>query len=406
MTELHRVLDRLFQIDKHDNANEPLTAPSSFVFVEPASPFSPDHSYEKLPITSQRGDGSIVPDINGRKNRSLGSPAFYLRGLETPAGDGVAADASAYAQILDRICEPVFGTDVNEPTGETADGSDAGTGTTVTADATTGFTAGDLIAVQGATSGRLQTRQVVSAAGADITIDRGLLDTTGTAEDAAESSVIYALASWDFDPSVQCVPHLAVDYERTDGRRQFLGALPTSAVFTFADGQAITVTLNGLMASDWSDEADADPSFSAAVEGSEIIAQDMRFYIGSSQYYARDHVITVDLGVQPLTADAGPNGHMGFVRVTPTVTWTCNIYRGADGRSADEALENTLQGEATQDVALSVGSAAGALAYFRMPAADVQAVVTELDGMEGLALTMKATRVTTSGIADFTFGVG
>lgn len=402
--ELER--NRLFRIGKHATAGESLTAPGSMIFVEPASPFAPNPAFEQLDRPSQRADGSMRPAINGRRLRDLGSPAFHLRGLETVGGDGVTVDASAHAQILDVILEAVFGSAPTEPTGETTDASDAGTGTTVTASTSTSFAAGDLIAIEGATSGRLQPRQVVSVSGADITIDRTLLDDTGAAEDAAEDSVIYALASWEWNPDTSSVKHLAVDYERETGRRLFVGALPTSCVFNFAEGQPITCTLNGLSSTTWSDEADANPSFSLATEGSEIIALDERFYIGGAQYLARDHQITVDLGIQPLTADAGPNGHLGFVRVSPSVTWTCSIYRGSDSRAATEAFENTLQGVSTQDLALAVGTSAGALAYWRMPAATIQATHTALDGLEGLALEARATRVSTSGIPDFVFGIG
>lgn len=358
-------------IGLHSSAADWETFPSSTVDIDPDQISKPEWTYVNLPINPYRGDGEGEPGINGAKAASIPLD-FVLRGVNSGAGDGVSTSAATKMDAIRLVLEALTGSAVSDDSGDTTDGVDAGTGTTVTMDGAAGNTDGNAILVKGATSGLYQAREVVSTSGADVTVCRALTS-GGGADTADEGEVAYASASWYLDADLGDHKHLGVDYEEDDGTRRQLYAGLGNGVFRLTGGAKLLFNTN-LVFSDWEDVASGLSAYSAPTRGDPTPVIDAPFWMGSSEYLAYGHEIDLGLQLSPRTSDNAPNGFYGHRVFGFNATWKFKILRGGLTREANEALLNTLQARATtQDLLLQVGRTPGACWAFRAPAADIMA---------------------------------
>jgi hypothetical protein len=357
----------------HTSTTDWTSTPGSLTFHRPLNSPIFDPGYTAIERADQRADGATTPALRGPKNVSLPDITVELTGL-SGGGAGDSTDASTLGHAVSDFLTSVMGQVASNATGETTDGSDAGSGTTVTADASTSFTDGDGILVKGTTSGKYVAREVTGASTADITIDRALTTDDGTADTADEGEVIYAART--YAPAMTTGDHVPfyLDAEGENFRRVFTGC-HASASLTLGAGGMAQLNLSGIMATDWTDSPEANPTYADPTTGSPIVLVDCPMWIGSALYYGS--VNSIDFGVtyEPRVAQGGPAGHWGMVATAKKApTFTGEINFGALDGEATDALLATWRGTyehsaPTFDVGIQMGRQPGSAAYFRAPAA-------------------------------------
>ncbi|WP_281955322.1 hypothetical protein, partial [Pseudophaeobacter arcticus] len=224
---------------------------SSLITVDALDGFHFSVDKERLEQPAMTGTGLRVASVAGKKMSSVPNLRLPLRGCKSGgAGDGVSAGAGANNELLDILLEHALGTPVVASTGDTTDGSDAGTGTTVTMDAASALVAGRGIVVKGADSGKLSAREVVSVSTADVTVDRGLTD-KGTAEDADEGEVAYGMDTYTVDWDLTNHKHLTAKLTKDSGLVETLLGLHCGGwELDFPSGAFATLALTGMDFSD------------------------------------------------------------------------------------------------------------------------------------------------------------
>lgn len=381
------------------------TVASSLVSLD-CEPMNPAPDTERLKSPSMAGDGLDVASRPGKRTGTIGSISLPLRGCKSGgAGDGVASGTGANNAVLDVLLQSHFGQAPTPATGETTDAVDAGSGTTVTADAASGFAAGQGLIVAGTTSGKLNARQVVSVSSADITVDRALLD-DGSADTADESSTIYAMDSYKLDFDGTNHKAFSLKHSKDGGQVDtFIGCQSATLDLNFPAGGDATAVFGGIDFSDYNDTESAS-TYSAPTVGDEIVCLDCPFFIGNSEVYASGVTVKITNDLQMRMADGTPRGHAGFAVVKKRVEVTAKILLGSLGREyAEGNVEDNLRVSGVLDVAFQHGRSAGAISYVRIPAAStVSAVIGTENGQDVLTWVFEATRPT-SGEA-FTLHLG
>ena len=157
-------------------------------------------------------------------------------------------------------------------------------------------------------------------------------------------------------------------------------------------------------ASGWTKAAEADPSFSAAAAGSNIVALDSPFFMGDggttfandAEFFVDGLTITITNTLQPRSTPSAPHGIAGFHVVERRVTVSGGLWFGSLTKDATDTLMDTLNTSGkTMDCGLQVGRAAGAAMYVRWPALDFDADIGSKSGMDYLSFTAHATRSAT-----------
>lgn len=378
-------------IGLHASAADFSTVPSSLLSVD-AAEFKPTYDYERLRSDSQRGDGRQQDSRVGKKLAEIPTLKVPLRGCKSSgAGDGVSSGAGANNLVLDAILQSVFGQAASASTGETTDASDAGTGTTVTIDAASGFAAKDCIVVQGSSSLRWNARQVESVATADLTVDRALLN-DGAADTAKEATVVYAMDVYRIDWTEHAHKHLGIKHSKDDGVvEMFLGCLGSALELDFPAGGDATASLTGIGFSEHNRDESAG-TYSQPNEGEEVVVLDSPFFVGSSEYFATGVKVSIALERATRMADGSRNGNAGFVVSKKSVTVTAKILVGSLSREVAESLVETWRGT-PQDVAFQHGRTPGAIEYSRLLNANTVSAKTGVEnGQRVLTWVFEAAR--------------
>lgn len=399
MTELTR-LD-LVNIGLHASNTDFTTVPGTLHSVD--AKWHPSNDLERLRSESMRGDGKMRASRTGKKTASLPSLVVPLRGCKSSgAGDGVSSGAGVNNLVVDAILQSVFGQAPVASVGETSDGADAGSGTTVNADAASSFATGQGLLVKGTTSGRWNARQVESKASAAITVDRALLD-DGSADTADEATVLYGMDTYGIAWDEPKHKHLTLKHSKEGGRVDtYVGCLGTLEL-DFPAGADAKLSLNGLGFTDHNITETA-AAYSAPLEGEEVLVLDSPFFIGSEEYLATSVKTSITPKIVPRGADGSRNGNVGFIVDGIEVKVVAKILVGSMSRHIAESLIDTIRG-ATQDVAAQHGSTPGAISYQRIPAADtVSAVLGEENGQRILTWTFEAARSTKTN--DYSISLG
>lgn len=368
--------------------------------------FWPSPEYNK--ITREGvvpGNNENVPGLRGVPNMSLPDVSMECEGLSA-SGAGDATDADTLSSTLEYAYECVFGVASNGSIGDTADGLDAGSGTTVTCDGSPAAVGGDFVLVKTTTGGIYQARQVESRSGSDITICRALTTLVGAADTADEGEVIYGGQRFFLDLDAPNHKHLYFKSEHVGGYEgEFFGVMPGGANWSVTAGDILRFNMTGLMATSWTKQAAQGGSYSAPTTGSKIVAQPIYVYLGSTLLMASN--VSIDLGLQVVPRPAGQAeaNHFGMVVRGARPTISCTVLYGDGTAPAEitETLMNTLQGTAanataTNDVLVQVGDKPGSCAVWRMEAADATDVQrTTVDGLEAVQITFTATDVGAAG---------
>jgi hypothetical protein len=367
------------------------TVASSLVSLD-TDPANPAIDKERLQSPSMSGDGLEVASRPGKTIADMPSIALPLRGCKSGgAGDTVSSGGGTANTVLDVLLQSFFGQAPASASGETTDATDAGSGTTVTADAASAFTAGDGLVVAGTTSGKLNARQVVSVSSADITVDRALLN-DGSADTADENTTIYAMDSYKLDFDGTNHKAFTLKHSKDGGQVDtFIGCQAASLELAFPRGGDAKATFSGIDFSDYSSGESAS-TYSAPTVGDNVVCLDSPFFIGGTEAYAYDIAVNINTDLQMRAADGTPRGHAGFAAVKKTVECTAKILLGSLGREyAEGDIEANLRAAGTLDVAFQHGRSAGAISYVRIPAASTQsAKVVSENGQEVLVWTFRA----------------
>ena len=250
------------------------------------------------------------------------------------------------------------------------------------------------------TSTGIFVRQVVSGGGTTtLTLDRAA---SGTASGTVIRLGVYAMA-----PSVTHHRHLYVSAEGESWRRDYFGLAPSRMVLRVPDTGLVEFD-SSWMPTDWSDVAEANPSFSAPTAGNPIVNAGGAFYIGETMYVLKSAVVTMDNGVvmRGGTASNAPNGVVGGVCARKSMVIEGELYVGNNDLSLHEIEDDAgtpalgaVTGDAdsasdvptTYDVSLQLGTEAGACAYLRLPAAAFRGSVQDSGGLPVVRFTARAT---------------
>lgn len=329
------------------------------------------------------GNQERLKDLVGSKDPGgipdLQIDAYGLSG--GGAGDG--EDASSLDTDAHELLAVAFG-GTQDGTGDTTDGADAGSGTTVTMDAATSFAAGDGVLVKGTSSGKYVGREVVSVSSADVTIDRALTTDAGAADTADEGEVAYAARSFYLAPLQHDVSHLFLTAEGVDWRRDYFGCLFASLQIDATDPNSLVYRFGGFQSTDWSDtSSDGNPTYSAPTRGSLINTYDSPLWLDSTLYMASQVSIYVDLVLAPRAGQGGPNGHHGFAIVNRQARIEATLRSGGltTPHEVTDTAAATFRGDTVVDVGVQFGRSAGAAAYARAPAAEVRLDPVDDNGM-------------------------
>lgn len=371
-------------------SNDWSTMPGSLKWVEPSSGVTYVGSYNAIERDLERDDAMPYSKLQGTKNSGLRNFSVPVKGVSGGAGDGVSTDAYNKMDITAEMLTAFCGDGPTDGTGDTT--TSAGTGATVEC-VGHGFSVGDAVLVQGATSGKLQSRFVTAVGVNDFTVCRGLTEDDGTAEGSASGSVLYAGAVWQPAHANANHLHLAADLETTEGRRQLVGMLGNPSLAFPAGGvAALSVDLDG---SDWAAPSLASPTFSAPTAGSHIKVINSPLWIGGNLYMATDIGLDFGLENQDRASDGAPNGRFGFATVGKMPMLRARLHYGSltSPNEVTDAFLQTLQGESTNDALVQIGRVAGGCMAIRIPDADVRVGDPErTNGQWTLSLEIRGTR--------------
>lgn len=394
-------VNQLVSYGLHSSSSDWTTTPSLInVRLANNNHLWPKPEYNKISRGGVRPDtADALPGLRGAPNMVLGDVSMECEGLSAGgAGDGV--DSGTLSSTLESAYESVFGAAALTADGDTSDGADAGSGTTVTADGSVVAYGRRLILIKGTTSGLYQARQVRGTSGANITICRALTTQVGAADTADEGEEIYSGQTWLVNNSVAGHKHMAWKVEHVGGfEGTFDGCFPQSAGWELSFGDILKFNMGGMTATQWSKQDAQGGSYSAATTGGKIVCSPIYFYIGSTLYMASD--VSIDLGLQVAPrpagqADANMFGHV-VTRVVPTISATITYGDITAPAEATNTLINTWQGanansSYTADVLIQAGDQPGGCAVWVAPAAEFTNVQrTEVNGLEAVTVTMTCT---------------
>jgi hypothetical protein len=391
--------EHLLRYAIHDSTSQRLSEPSaSKVCVIPAEPtlFRPSPEYTTIDRSGRvLPNGEHVPNARGIFNREIGAVSFEVEGLSAGgAGDG--DDASTLSSTVWPIIEQLAG-GTDSGTGDTTDGSDAGSGTSVEADGSVEVNRGSAMLIKGATSGAYQARMVSQSTGSTYSIERALTDDTGTADTADEDEVLYASRTAYFDNALTERSHIAWFSEHDNNAREYLGCMPSGASLSMGAGEIMLLNLEGIACSKVNTTLTSGAgSYSAPTTGSKIVCAPMILHIGSTRFVASN--FGFNFGLRRMTVGGpGPLNVLGYSIGSAQPVLTCRISYGTltAPQELTQALRESHEGANsysvnTVDVSLQIGDQPGAAMLIHMPAARATYADAQEDGMHVVDATFTA----------------
>lgn len=395
MTDVSRLLSLTAGINAALNSIG--TAPGAFTAIQPRStvPSLLPRSREAIdrPLPSQ--DGRRFPRLQGRRNIDAINLPLELKGINNNTG-GAVADWEA-KQEAGMLWPSLFGA-VAAATLNAAPTATSAAGVVLTA-STNVLANLDIIGV--ATDKGLEWRQVVSGGGTTTpSMNAALLGTV------VPGSTIIRAARYTHAPSTTNHKHVWFNAEWENLRRRYSDCAP--------GGFEIVIPTTGIvefnstwLPNDWSDQAEADPAFSAPTAGQPVVSGGCSFIIAAKALMMLNAKLTVDNGTVMRESSTGVNGVVGGVCADKTrVMLEVEVYVGNDSPTIGElvddsgtpSLDNILGSDAaigdaitTRDVMLCVGVTAGASIFMRLPEADIRGEVVEGGPFNRAKLTCMAT---------------
>lgn len=349
-------------------------------------------------------DGRRLPQIQGIKDVGAIDLPLEFKGVSGNTGAAVAAWEAVMEQGT--LLASIFGA-VGTATSGAATTCSGTAGATLTV--VSGTNIPDLSMILFTTTTGTFIRQVVSGGGTTtLTLDRSA---SGTASGTVVRLGVYSVA-----PSTTDHKGIWFDAEWTEFRRRYNDCAPSSLKLGFPNSGLVTMDSTWLP-NDWSDQAEADPAFSAPTAGNPIVISAATFMIAEVAYMLRNATLTIDNGTQVRETMAGANGVQGAVCADKTnIMLEGELFIGGNSGSIGELVDDSgtptldsflgsdaVAGSAitTRDIALQVGTVAGGCMYLRLPAADFRGQV-----VEGGAFTVFKFSAMATGSAPLHLGVG
>jgi len=341
----------------------------------------------KIPVETQRTDGESAMAVLGEKAGGFPFTSF-LRGGGTAAG---AAQQCLNAGELDPFLDCLFS---GTPIHSTGKATTTGNSTTVlkfASGADTAFPVGSALCIDSdGTSGlRYEMREVVTATATDITLDRPL---QGAPADAA---VAFGCSSFCVNPTDHEHEHLFASLEGDSWRRDAFGCGLVLKIAIADKGLALGSW--DVMANDWSDVAEANPTYAAQYDTGAI----QLCWPGSIFWYgdAKTELISgnLEIGLVPVprVATEGVNGQNGCIYTYAGAKFSGKMYAVA----GSEALVTGLQGLNSYDLAMQIGNPLatttnGNAIYWRIPAFEDngEAHYEQMSGVETVVFSGRALR--------------
>jgi hypothetical protein len=338
-----------------------------------------DFKPRKLERNLRRGDNERYPRVVGPDMEAKVTIKQLLRGLNGNSGGTVASTDNGE---LRPIFDCAFGVLGNGGTGNTAVSSGS-TSTVLRVTSSAGFGAGDMVLFNDGTE--LIAREIVSISSNDLTLDRAYSGSP------TNGGTVYCGVVWYPDNDVSAHAHLSVDAEGENWRRRAFGGMASSLTLDFPANGGLAMVSSSWDFSEWEDTAEG-MSFSAPTVGSTIPCIDGTFWVGATEYLLRDLKVALSLTKAQRSTYSGTNGWAGYAVTDKVVTMEGSIPLGALTSEGTDSLVGTFQGATAQDIAVQIGRSAGAAVYMRMPAADIDAEIVSIDGMDHIKFTATGAR--------------
>lgn len=391
------------------------TEPAAFVPLLPTAEISSFYPRAREHISReevQTVDGRLLPPLLGPKNIDDLTFSTELRGLHSYDG-GAGSDFEGELEVGKPLAS-FFGDVADAHLSAAPVVAAAGhSSTTLVEDGTTVLANLDIVRFETTTG--VHIRQVVSGGGTGtVTFDRAYTGTPTTA------STIHRLARYTMVPGRTKHKDCWFDWEDTT----FTNGPRRKYADCAAKQLKINVPESGKVTCDWAfkpnnftDEAAASPSFVDPTAGSPIVAGGASFYDAAVLKLFKSLSITLDAGFEERPTAAGPNGIQGGRHVLrKSAMLELELYVGDDDGTVGEVVDDgsgldldDIMGDGstigtvvtTRDIALQLGTVAGACLYLRAPAAAVTGRVVSSGGYKSVRITLTAT-----GAAPFYLGIG
>ena len=397
-------VDSYLQVGPHQDASDTTSTAGTTRFLRPREKLQLHGAkYQRLGRDYQTGDGSRLSALQGPQDLgTLPGVSFNLLGLSgSGAGDGV--NANTLDTDLDELLKLTFGDAAAADTtiGDTTHAADAGTGTTMTLDGSPATGSTQAWLVLGTTTAKRRPRFQVSASAANVTMCRALTTDAGAADTADEAAVVYGGRVYALENNAPNRIPLFMDVEGAAQRDVYRGVWISRAVFDFSPGGLLSASFDFAYSSGDFAGSLQTPTYSAPTQGSEIKVWDSPVWIGSTQVMARGATVTIDNTLSERRSQGGEQGNYGYVVESSMATVDLTIGYGALTLEQARSYVTTIQGEATQDLLISGGSAAGAAAAMRIPALDCDAEIVANGGKHEIKITGTGTGTVPAQLAIF-----
>lgn len=411
MTDVARLVNLTYGINA--SATTIGTAPGAFATLlprsTPASFFPRTRQAIDRPLASV--DGRRFARVLGPKDVGELALPLEFKGVDSNTGAAVAAWEAKMEQ--GNLLASLFGGVATATTGA-APTVTSGSGTSLVASSNV-LQNSDILLIT--TTVGAEFRAVASGGGTtNLTLDRALVGT------AVAASTIIRGGRYTMATATTVHTPVWFDAEGENWKRRYSDCQPSSLVLNVPNAGLVEADF-AFMPNDWSDETDGSPSFSAPTAGSPIVSGGSGFFIGSNAFMLRNARLTVNVGMAMRETTTGANGIRGGLATDKTnIMLEGELYVGANtgtigdisddddgGGPAVAPYLNDILGDGfsagtvatTQDIMLSVGSAAGAALYVRIPAADIRSPGVR----EGGAFAVLPFQAMATGASPLTLGV-
>ena len=380
MTDVTRLTSLTYGINA--SATTIGTAPATFATVLPRSTpasFLP-RSRQAIDRALYSVDGRRFMRVFGVKDIGELALPIEFKGVSGNTGAAVAAWEAVMEQ--GNLLASLFGA-VGVATVGAAPTVTSGTGATLVVSSNV-LANNDIILVT--TSIGTEARQVISGGGTTtVTVDRNWAGVP-----TASSTVIRA-GRYSISTSQTTHTPIWFNCEGETWRRRYQDCQPSSLVLNVPNAGLVEADF-GFLPNDWDDQNEANPSFSAPTAGSPVVSGGSQFFIGANAFMLRNARLTLNIGMVMRETTTGINGVRGGLATDKTnIMLEGELYVGDNAGSIGDVSDDTGgsgvapflndilgDGSATgaapssQDIALQVGTAAGAALYIRIPAADLR----------------------------------
>lgn len=391
------------------------TEPGAYVPLLPTTEISSFYPRAREHISRedlQTTDGRLVKPLLGPKNIDDLTFSTELRGLNSYDG-GAMSDFEAELEV-GKLLASFFGdiADAHSSAAPTVSASGHST-TTLAENATTVLANLDIVRFE--TSTGTHIRQVVSGGGTGtVTFDRAYTGTPTTA------STIHRLGRYTMVPGRTKHKDVWLDWEDTSftsgPRRKYRDCAAKMLKINVPDSGKVGLDWT-FSCNDWNDVAAANPSFADPTAGSPIVSGSASFYDAATLKLFKSLSVSLDAGFEARPTPAGANGIQGGRHVArKSAVIELDLYVGDDDGTVGEVVDDgsgldldDLLGDAStigtvvtvRDIALQLGTVAGACMYLRCPEAAITGRVVSSGGYKTVRSTLTAT-----GSTPFYLGIG